>query len=167
MGVIGSVLVLWEFNCCRFRTSKLARCVTNSRCQGRATVFMRILEDWAWYKVTVKALGTDLENLSAPLPNRRTPKSISPMFHVAPASHFSQHHPQGIPYARPPMHQRQPSLVPGAPTKGLVVNMQLPRSLKRPPYNEVSSDHIAAVAPELKDVPPEYVRKTLSQKASS
>lgn len=43
-------------------------------------------------------------------------------------------------------------------------NVQLPRQLDRPPHREVSRDQIAAVAPELVDVPAEYIRKGLCAK---
>jgi len=43
-------------------------------------------------------------------------------------------------------------------------NVQLPRTLQRPSYSEVSRDQIAAVAPELVDVPAEYIRRSICAK---
>ncbi|KAH7928373.1 hypothetical protein BV22DRAFT_1004964 [Leucogyrophana mollusca] len=45
-------------------------------------------------------------------------------------------------------------------------NVQLPRTLQRPPYAEVPRQNVAAVAPELADVPLEYVRRGLRVKAN-
>lgn len=44
--------------------------------------------------------------------------------------------------------------------------VQLPRSLARPPFLEVSHEAIMAVAPELANVPAEYVRRGLRPKAN-
>jgi len=45
-------------------------------------------------------------------------------------------------------------------------DVQLPRTLQRPSYSEVSRDQIAAVAPELADVPAEYIRRSICAKTS-
>ncbi|KAG6909322.1 hypothetical protein DXG01_001121 [Tephrocybe rancida] len=44
--------------------------------------------------------------------------------------------------------------------------VQLPRTLARPHYAEVSRDAIAAVAPELAEVPAEYIRRGLRPRAN-
>ncbi|TFK75572.1 hypothetical protein BDN72DRAFT_831850 [Pluteus cervinus] len=44
-------------------------------------------------------------------------------------------------------------------------SVQLPRTLARPAFTEVSNDAITAVAPELASVPPEYIRRGLRSKA--
>ena len=44
-------------------------------------------------------------------------------------------------------------------------DVQLPRTLQRPSYSEISRDQIAAVSPELVDVPAEYIRRGLRAKA--
>ncbi|KAH9474442.1 Clampless protein 1 [Psilocybe cubensis] len=46
-----------------------------------------------------------------------------------------------------------------------IPGIQLPRTLARPPFAEVSRDAIMAVAPELANVPPEYIRRGLRPKA--
>ena len=57
-------------------------------------------------------------------------------------------------------HPRQhPRPAPPIPT------VQLPRTLARPSFNEVSREAIMAVAPELANVPPEYIRRGLRPKA--
>lgn len=43
--------------------------------------------------------------------------------------------------------------------------IQLPRTLSRPSFTEVSRDSIMAVAPELANVPAEYIRRGLRPKA--
>ena len=43
--------------------------------------------------------------------------------------------------------------------------IQLPRTLSRPAFTDVSRDAIMAVAPELASVPPEYIRRGLRPKA--
>jgi hypothetical protein len=43
--------------------------------------------------------------------------------------------------------------------------VQLPRILARPPFLEVSREAIMAVAPELANVPAEYIRRGLRPKA--
>lgn len=43
--------------------------------------------------------------------------------------------------------------------------IQLPRTLARPPFAEVSRDAIKAAAPELLNVPVEYIRRGLTEKA--
>ncbi|KAF9460428.1 hypothetical protein BDZ94DRAFT_1266226 [Collybia nuda] len=45
-------------------------------------------------------------------------------------------------------------------------SVQLPRTLARPPFAEVSRDAIMAVAPELANVPAEYIRRNLRPKAN-
>ena len=45
-------------------------------------------------------------------------------------------------------------------------SVQLPRTLSRPQFSEVSRESISAVAPELANVPPEYIRRGLRAKAS-
>lgn len=45
-------------------------------------------------------------------------------------------------------------------------DVQLPRTLQRPSYSEVSRDQIAAVAPELVDVPAEYIRRSICAKTN-
>ncbi|TFK29486.1 hypothetical protein FA15DRAFT_631880 [Coprinopsis marcescibilis] len=45
-------------------------------------------------------------------------------------------------------------------------SVQLPRSLARPPFAEVSRDAIMAAAPELGSVPAEYIRRGLRPKAN-
>ncbi|GLB39721.1 putative homolog of CLP1 of Coprinus cinereus and of Schizophyllum commune [Lyophyllum shimeji] len=44
--------------------------------------------------------------------------------------------------------------------------VQLPRTLARPPFAEVSRDAITAVAPELANVPAEYIRRGLRPRAN-
>jgi len=44
-------------------------------------------------------------------------------------------------------------------------SVQLPRTLARPPFVEVSREAIIAVAPELANVPAEYIRRGLRTKA--
>ncbi|KAF8909686.1 hypothetical protein CPB84DRAFT_1673367 [Gymnopilus junonius] len=44
-------------------------------------------------------------------------------------------------------------------------SVQLPRTLARPPFAEVSREAIVAIAPELANVPPEYIRRGLRTKA--
>ncbi|PPQ95076.1 hypothetical protein CVT25_002599 [Psilocybe cyanescens] len=56
-------------------------------------------------------------------------------------------------------HQSMHSMQSPAP------GVQLPRTLARPPFAEVSRDAIMAVAPELSSVPPEYIRRGLRPKA--
>lgn len=70
------------------------------------------------------------------------------MFQVAshPTPHFS------LPMERVPV-QAPPSL-------------QLPRTLARPPFVEVDRTAILAMAPELAEVPIEYIRKHLAGQAS-
>jgi hypothetical protein len=43
--------------------------------------------------------------------------------------------------------------------------VQLPRTLARPPFLEVSREAIMAVSPELANVPAEYIRRGLRPKA--
>ena len=50
---------------------------------------------------------------------------------------------------------RHPRSIPTSST------VQLPRTLARPPFAEVSREAIIAVAPELANVPPEYIRRGL------
>ncbi|KAI0795473.1 hypothetical protein C8Q75DRAFT_712202 [Abortiporus biennis] len=45
-------------------------------------------------------------------------------------------------------------------------SLQLPRTLARPTFNEVSRETIIAIAPELAEVPMEYVRKHLAGQAN-
>lgn len=45
-------------------------------------------------------------------------------------------------------------------------NVQLPRNLARPSFAEVSRDSIIAAAPELSNVPVEYIRRGLRPKAT-
>jgi len=45
-------------------------------------------------------------------------------------------------------------------------DVQLPRTLQRPSYSEVSRDQIAAVAPELVDIPTEYIRRSICAKTN-
>lgn len=45
-------------------------------------------------------------------------------------------------------------------------NVQLPRTLQRPPYAEIPTQNIAAVAPELVGVAIEYVRRGLRVQAN-
>jgi len=52
----------------------------------------------------------------------------------------------------------QPSLAPHP-------SIQLPRTLARPPFAEVSRDAIVAAAPECTNIPPEYIRRGLRSKA--
>jgi hypothetical protein len=44
-------------------------------------------------------------------------------------------------------------------------NVQLPRKLQRPSYAEVPRQNVAAVAPELSEVPMDYVRRGLKMQA--
>jgi len=44
-------------------------------------------------------------------------------------------------------------------------SVQLPRTLSRPQYSEVSRESITAVAPELANVPAEYIRRGLRARA--
>ncbi|KAG6895746.1 hypothetical protein C0992_012864 [Termitomyces sp. T32_za158] len=55
---------------------------------------------------------------------------------------------------------------PSAPSPSLVPAVQLPRTLARPPFAEVSREAIAAAAPELADIPAEYIRNGLHSKAN-
>ena len=77
-----------------------------------------------------------------PLPLQST---FSDMFHVA-ARPGQQHHYE--------MYQHQH---PAAP----LPNLQLPRTLNRPPFAEVQREAILAVEPNLGQVPFEYIRKGL------
>lgn len=45
-------------------------------------------------------------------------------------------------------------------------SVQLPRTLSRPHFMEVSRDAILAAAPELGDVPAEYIRRGLRSRAN-
>ncbi|KAG5643516.1 hypothetical protein DXG03_000708 [Asterophora parasitica] len=45
--------------------------------------------------------------------------------------------------------------------------VQLPRTLARPPFAEIARDAIAAVSPELVDIPAEYIRRSLRPKADN
>lgn len=45
-------------------------------------------------------------------------------------------------------------------------NVQLPRTLQRPPYADIPAQNIAAVAPELTGVAIEYVRRGLRVQAN-
>jgi hypothetical protein len=45
-------------------------------------------------------------------------------------------------------------------------NVQLPRTLQRPPYADIPTQNIAAVAPELVGVAIEYVRRGLRVQAN-
>ena len=45
-------------------------------------------------------------------------------------------------------------------------NVQLPRKLQRPPYAEVHRQNVAAIAPELSEVPMDYVRRGLKLQAN-
>lgn len=51
------------------------------------------------------------------------------------------------------MHQRTPP------------NLQLPRKLARPNFAEISRETIAALEPELEEVPIEYIRRHLAGRA--
>lgn len=71
------------------------------------------------------------------------------MFHIAThptsfAMHGHGHHQVSMPMSSP--------------------NTQLPRTLSRPSFNEVSREAIMAVAPELTNVPAEYIRRGLRSK---
>ncbi|CAL1709713.1 unnamed protein product [Somion occarium] len=46
------------------------------------------------------------------------------------------------------------------------VNLQLPRTLQRPTFSEVSRDFVVQLAPELQEVPFEYIRKHLAGQAN-
>lgn len=48
-----------------------------------------------------------------------------------------------------------------AQPRSSTTSVQLPRSLVRPEYKEVSRDKIAAVDPELADTPADYIREAL------
>ncbi|KAH7915945.1 hypothetical protein BJ138DRAFT_996883 [Hygrophoropsis aurantiaca] len=52
------------------------------------------------------------------------------------------------------------------PAQSAPSTVQLPRTLQRPPYAEVPRQNVATVAPELADVPLEYVRRGLRVKAN-
>lgn len=45
-------------------------------------------------------------------------------------------------------------------------NVQLPRTLQRPPYADIPAQNIAAVAPELTGVAIEYIRRGLRVQAN-
>ncbi len=45
-------------------------------------------------------------------------------------------------------------------------SLQLPRTLARPAFSEVSRESVTAIAPELVEVPVEYVRKHLAGQAN-
>ncbi|PPQ84204.1 hypothetical protein CVT24_004143, partial [Panaeolus cyanescens] len=47
----------------------------------------------------------------------------------------------------------------------MTIPVQLPRTLSRPQFSEVSREAIIAVTPELANVPPEYIRRGLRPKA--
>lgn len=49
-----------------------------------------------------------------------------------------------------------------AHSASLQPSLQLPRTLARPAFNEVSRASVTAIAPELSDVPIEYIRKHLA-----
>lgn len=61
-----------------------------------------------------------------------------------------------------PRHHREPSHQQPHPQQAL----QLPRQLDRPAYVEIPREVIAAVAPELANVPAEYIRRGLGPKAN-
>ncbi|KAG6832192.1 hypothetical protein H0H87_002302 [Tephrocybe sp. NHM501043] len=52
------------------------------------------------------------------------------------------------------------------PSAQAAPSVQLPRTLARPPYAEVSREAIVAAAPELADVPAEYIRRGLRPRAN-
>jgi len=70
------------------------------------------------------------------------------MFQVATPVHAFSHHGHG--------HHLSPMTAPA---------VQLPRTLSRPHYSEVSRESITAVAPELANVPAEYIRRGLRARA--
>ncbi len=76
------------------------------------------------------------------------------MFQVAahPSAFAMHHHGHG--------HHQSMSIASPAGT-----GIQLPRTLSRPAFTDVSRDAIMAVAPELASVPPEYIRRGLRPKA--
>ena len=79
------------------------------------------------------------------------------MFQVA--SHSSAFAMHGHSHGHGPHHPSM-SMSTTSPT-----GIQLPRTLSRPAFTDVSRDAIMAVAPELASVPPEYIRRGLRPKA--
>lgn len=45
-------------------------------------------------------------------------------------------------------------------------SLQLPRTLARPAFSEVARESVTAIAPELAEVPMEYIRKHLASQAN-
>lgn len=91
---------------------------------------------------------------STQLPSHRRRQSLhhSIMFQVA--SHPTSFTKHGHGY-----HQSAPAPI-SSPS------VQLPRTLARPPFAEVSRDAIMAAAPELANVPAEYIRRNLRPRAN-
>ena len=65
-------------------------------------------------------------------------------------------HPHAFPLHAHGHHQPMPMSTP---------SVQLPRTLSRPQFAEVSRESVVAVAPELANVPAEYIRRGLRAKA--
>ena len=45
-------------------------------------------------------------------------------------------------------------------------SINMPRTLARPPFREVDRDTVVAIAPELADVPIDYIRQHLARQAN-
>ncbi len=63
---------------------------------------------------------------------------------------------QHVPHFHRGMQSMQPAATP---------SVQLPRKLDRPPHMEIDPRAIAAVAPELANVPLEYIQRHLASQA--
>ena len=81
------------------------------------------------------------------------------MFQVA--SHSSAFAMHGHSHGHGPHHPSMSMSMGSTSPSGI----QLPRTLSRPAFTDVSRDAIMAVAPELASVPPEYIRRGLRPKA--
>ena len=81
------------------------------------------------------------------------------MFQVA--SHSSAFAMHGHSHGHDPHHPSMSMSMGSTSPSGI----QLPRTLSRPAFTDVSRDAIMAVAPELASVPPEYIRRGLRPKA--
>ncbi|KAF5337606.1 hypothetical protein D9758_014915 [Tetrapyrgos nigripes] len=72
-------------------------------------------------------------------------------------------HPHSPSFQTAPHHAHRKSIVASA-TSPAPKSVQLPRRLSRPEYTEVSRSAIIAAAPELANIPPEYIRQSLRPK---
>ncbi|KAF5352298.1 hypothetical protein D9758_011918 [Tetrapyrgos nigripes] len=73
-------------------------------------------------------------------------------------------HPHSSSFPTAPHHSRRESVVASSTSSQAPNPVQLPRRLARPEYTEVSKSSIIAAAPDLANVPPEYIRQSLRPK---